>query len=209
MGKTSPNLKTATKKKIGAKPERDSSSALVLVERLSELLIAFRKREGLDQKQMAELMDIGQSRYNEIEKLRNLNPDFGVSLAFLLKFSELEKTNLSTIAEAIQTKQPGAPTKRDQIDEALLKAFAGVKLEHRNQLSLVKNAPHESEAIQDRIKWLIDVGLDLFSLSTQEQLEFEMRIHQQLLKAKIKGRLNQDERRQRLTSIMRELIEIS
>ena len=209
MGKTSPSLKTATKKKIGAKPTHDSSSVLVLVERLSELLIAFRKREGLDQKQMAELMDIGQSRYNEIEKLRNLNPDFGVSLAFLLKFSELEKTNLSTIAEAIQTKQADAPTKRDQIDESLLNAFSGVKLEHRNQLSLAKSAPHESEAIQDRIKWLTDLGLDLFSVSTQEQLEFEMRVHQQLLKAKSKSRLTQDERRQRLTLIMRELIEIS
>ena len=86
---------------------------LIMMEKLSVQLIAFRKREGLDQKQMAKLMGMGQSRYNEIEKVRNLNPEFGVSLCFLLRFAQLEKISLSALAESLQDQKPGTPSPRD------------------------------------------------------------------------------------------------
>lgn len=209
MGKNSPVQKSSSKKKNLPVTEVVSDPVLRLMERLSAKLIAYRKREEIDQKQMAELMNIGQSRYNEIENLRNLNPDFGISIAFLIRFAELEKTNLSTIIESLQDKKESHKARKKNSDEDFILAFSNVKSNEKELLCMTKNNVENSTVIPDRIKWLVDLGLDLFSLETKEQLEFEMRIHQMLLKEKSKNRLSLEQRRGRLTSIMRELISLS
>ena len=209
MGKKSPTTNLSVKKKTLVTPDVTTDPVLRLMERLSEMLIAFRKREGYDQKQMADLMNIGQSRYNEIEKLRNLNPEFGVSVAFLMRFAELEKTTLGHIVEEIQEKKESLKVKKKNSEELFFQAFSGVKLNEKELLCTAKNKQVETTVIPDRVKWLVELGLDLFSMETKEQLEFEMGIHQLLLKEKGKGRLSQDQRRTRLTAIMRELILIS
>lgn len=209
MGKTSPTQKTTVKKQSSAKEPKSSDQVLPMVGRLSELLLAYRTREGLDLKEMAERMGIGQSRYNEIEKNRNLNPDFGVSLAFLQRFADLEKKTLSALAASIQGQAPSGASKRQQIDDEFLSTFSRVKLDDRLDLIAAGKKKSEVEAIPDRIKWLVDLGLDLFSMDVRDQLEFEVRIHHLLLKEKHKSRLTNEARRDRLTLILRKIIDLS
>jgi transcriptional regulator with XRE-family HTH domain len=185
---------------------------LIMMEKLSVQLIAFRKREGLDQKQMAKLMGMGQSRYNEIEKVRNLNPEFGVSLCFLLRFAQLEKISLSALAESLQDQKPGTPSPRDKWDENLAHLFSNLKLQDRQALFQKGSEPSSSKVIspgQPQLKWLVELGLDLFSLDVKEQLQFEMTLHQKILKEKTKGRISQQQRRARLHLVMEELIHLS
>lgn len=209
MGKTSPTQKTTVKKQSSAKEPKSSDQVLPMVGRLSELLLAYRTREGLDLKEMAERMGIGQSRYNEIEKNRNLNPDFGVSLAFLQRFADLEKKTLSALAASIQGQAPSGASKRQQIDDEFLSTFSRVKLDDRLDLIAAGKKKSEVEAIPDRIKWLVDLGLDLFSMDVRDQLEFEVRIHHLLLKEKHKSRITNEARRDRLTLILRKIIDLS
>ena len=211
MGIKSADQKPPAKKptKKGPSKEKDTPPVIKLMERLSAQLMAFRKREDVDLLKMSQFMEMGQSRYNEIEKVRNVNPEFGVSVAFLLKFAELEKISLSQLAQAIQDPKSESRSKRNKVDEALIDTFSQVKLEDRNLLCSLGRVATQSQAIQDRIKWWVEMGLDLFTMDIKEQLDFEMRVHQVLLKNKTGNRITSEQRRARLTTIMQELISLS
>jgi transcriptional regulator with XRE-family HTH domain len=205
MGKRSP-LITKKKTSKNANPaDKSNAEVMRLLDKFSRMLVEYREREGLDQKAMAEKLDIGQSRYNEIEKLRNLNPAFGVSLALLQRFAQLERMPISSVIEKMEGRHT-KPAGRELLSDTLIEAFDGLSFGERDQFNreIMRSG---SPSIPNKLKWWVNLGLDLFSMKEKDQLEFEMSIHQYLLKSLGAKAPDSQERRARTYAIMKEILE--
>lgn len=195
---TKPN-RTEAKKKVGAE------AVLELIERLSQIMLRYREREGLSQKEMAGHLGIGITTYNSLEKMRNQDGDYGCSLALLVRFCDLEGLRLTELFAELEG-QPAASSERDKYEETVLAFMASLSNEQRRDFSAVFGSTEESEMIPHRARWWVDLGLDLFAMEEKERLEFEMNVQKSLLQRLPSAHPKAQIYRQRIFSLMNTIL---
>jgi transcriptional regulator with XRE-family HTH domain len=156
---------------------------------------------------MAEKLGIGIARYNQIENMRGLNPETGFSLGLLSRFAKLLDLPVSALLSRFEkeTNQTNS-TARLSIESELAPYFLRLNYEKLRKIVQAVSIESDSHIMRDRMSWLISVGIDLFSLSLLDQLEFEMQIHQRILKSKSESAEAAQQRRERVIEIMAELL---
>jgi hypothetical protein len=210
MAVRSPSSKTSSKPKI-AQTESEVESVsmsdagkevMEIMKRLSKTLREFRECEGLLQDQLASRLDLSVVRYADLEKLQKINPEYGCSLALLVRLAQEKRLTLPDLIVELQGNKK-RDSEKTELENDIVDLFGQIPFEKREEFVKVLGNKGKSETML----WWVELGLDLMSLPEKKTLEIEMDIQRAVLESGQQSEAAGQERRVRIFKLMEKILE--
>jgi transcriptional regulator with XRE-family HTH domain len=193
-----------------SKAQDEGAKAVAVVTNImtqfSKALVNYRTREGIQQPELAERLDLGTARYNQYENLRDLNMESGSPIGLLVRFAQLEGLPLSELLSRFEGPSKGH-SERLNLEKELAEKFTRLSSRDTQKFLDAINTENTTKSlINDNLVWWVNIGLDILQMPRKKRLEIEIEVQKSLLQ-ECKDDIESKYRKDRIFAAMNEILD--